>query len=249
MLLALILPIGAIIPWKRGNINKYKTTLILVFSLSLLLALFLWVMHENKTILGPIGVFLGVWVIGSSISELLTPAIRSKDITRIARTHLATLGKVVAHSGLGLMVLSISVLMAYEAEDIRVATIGESYKVGKYDIVLQSVDELSVDNYQTKKATILVFDKDHLVATLHPEKRFYPVAGMPTTEAGIGYRIYEDLYFALGDDQGDGQWVVRTYLKPFANWLWFSVFLLALGGTFSLLDRRLRIGVVSRKRV
>jgi cytochrome c-type biogenesis protein CcmH len=43
---------------------------------------------------------------------------------------------------------------------------------------------------------------------------------MPTTEAAIDYKIHRDLYLTLGDPQDNGGWAVRTYIKPFANWLW-----------------------------
>ena len=42
---------------------------------------------------------------------------------------------------------------------------------------------------------------------------------MATTEAGIDRGAPRDLYVALGDPQGDG-WALRTYVKPFANWIW-----------------------------
>ncbi len=58
------------------------------------------------------------------------------------------------------------------------------------------------------------------MARLFPEKRIYPVAQMPTTEAAIDNGISRDLYLVIGDPQDDGGWAVRTYIKPFANWIW-----------------------------
>ena len=43
-----------------------------------------------------------------------------------------------------------------------------------------------------------------MIAMIYPEKRFYPVAKMPTTEAGIDYRFLRDVYVVLGDAQGGG---------------------------------------------
>ena len=79
------------------------------------------------------------------------------------------------------------------------------------------------------------------IATMHPEKRNYPVAGMPTTEAAIDYRFLRDLYVVIGDAQTDGGWVVRTYIKPLANWIWAGCIIMALGGGLSLSDRRFRV--------
>ena len=79
------------------------------------------------------------------------------------------------------------------------------------------------------------------VAHLFPEKRVYPVANMPTTEAAISNGILRDLYVVIGDPQNDGGWAVRTYIKPFANWIWAGAIIMALGGTLSLTDRRMRV--------
>jgi cytochrome c-type biogenesis protein CcmF len=40
---------------------------------------------------------------------------------------------------------------------------------------------------------------------------------------------------------------VRSYIKPFANWLWAGVLLMAFGGTLSLTDRRYRIAAGARR--
>ena len=39
---------------------------------------------------------------------------------------------------------------------------------------------------------------------------------------------------------------MRTYVKPFANWIWGGAILMALGGLLSLSDRRLRVGAGAR---
>ena len=80
-----------------------------------------------------------------------------------------------------------------------------------------------------------------VVATLFPEKRNYPVAQMPTTEAAIDYKLTRDVYLVLGDRQLDGKWTVRTYIKPFANWIWAGCIIMALGALISLSDRRYRV--------
>jgi cytochrome c-type biogenesis protein CcmF len=86
------------------------------------------------------------------------------------------------------------------------------------------------------------------VAVLTPEKRVYPVAGMPTTEAAIDYGFLRDVYVVIGDPQDNGGWAMRTYYKPLANWIWAGSILMALGGMFSLFDRRYRVAAGARRR-
>jgi len=40
---------------------------------------------------------------------------------------------------------------------------------------------------------------------------------------------------------------VRSYVKPFANWLWGGAIIMALGGLLSLSDRRYRVAAGSRR--
>jgi cytochrome c-type biogenesis protein CcmF len=56
-----------------------------------------------------------------------------------------------------------------------------------------------------------------------------------------------DLYLVIGDAQKDGGYAVRSYIKPFANWLWGGSLLMALGGLISLTDRRYRLAAGARR--
>ena len=70
---------------------------------------------------------------------------------------------------------------------------------------------------------------------------------MPTTEAAIDNGIFRDLYLVIGDPQAGGGWAVRTYVKPFANWIWAGAIVMAIGGGLSLSDRRFRVAAGARK--
>jgi cytochrome c-type biogenesis protein CcmF len=138
-------------------------------------------------------------------------------------------------------------LMAWEQEDIRVAYEGEPYGLGAYEFTLLDVRDERGPNYFTTIADVQVTKDGRDVALLQPEKRMYPVAGMPTTEAAIDYRILRDVYIALGDEQADGGVTIRTYIKPLTNWIWMGSLLMALGGCFSIFDRRYRVAAGARK--
>ena len=72
---------------------------------------------------------------------------------------------------------------------------------------------------------------------------------MPTTEADIDNGFLRDIYLVIGDAQQGGGWAVRTYIKPFANWIWAGCLLMAFGGLLSLTDRRYRVAAGARKAV
>jgi cytochrome c-type biogenesis protein CcmF len=139
--------------------------------------------------------------------------------------------------------------MAWQVEDIRAVSPAEPWEVAGYEVVLAEVHEERGPNYFTTMATIDVRRDGELVASLKPEKRIYPVQAMPTTEAAIKNGFWEDIYVVIGDRQADGGFAVRTFIKPFANWIWAGSLLMALGGLLSLSDRRYRVAVTARKSV
>ncbi len=75
---------------------------------------------------------------------------------------------------------------------------------------------------------------------LHPEKRQYWVQQSVMTEAGIEMQLSRDIFAALGEDLGGGRWSVRAQVRPMINYVWLSVFLMALGGIVAISDRRYR---------
>ena len=144
------------------------------------------------------------------------------------------------------MIFGIAAVTAWEAEDIRVAKLGDRFDLSGYTFQFDSVEKANGKNYTADIGTITAYVGEKQVATLKPEKRFYPVQQMPTTEAGIHSRLSRDLYVALGDPQGDG-WTVRTYVKPFTVWIWIGAGVMSLGGLLSMSDRRLRVATSRRK--
>ncbi|MEX0328809.1 MAG: heme lyase CcmF/NrfE family subunit [Ruegeria sp.] len=245
--LGIALPVGAMLPWKRGRLGRAAWSLRYAFILAVALAVLVWVVQTGRSALGPIGLFLGAWITFGTLVDLWSRTGRSGSIARLFRLPGADWGKAVAHTGLGVTMFAVAGLTAWEVEDIRVAQPGQPFEVGQFTLTLQDVRRVQGPNYYSTMADIGVWKNGQEITTLHPEKREYPVAQMPTTEAAIDYRFLRDLYVVIGDQQSDGGWVVRTYIKPLANWIWAGCILMALGGALSLSDRRFRVAAGARK--
>lgn len=246
--LGAIMPIGAMLPWKRGQLGRAALALRVPFVLALALAVLAWAMQTGRSGLGPIGLFLGAWVVFGALIDLWSRTGRGDNrLGRLSRLPRADWGKTVAHSGLGVTIFAVAGLLAWEQEDIRVAQLGESFDLGGYTLTLDGVEQVRGPNYISEMGKVRVAQNGREVAVLNPEKRVYPVAQMPTTEAGIDYRVFRDVYVVIGDQQANGGWTVRTYIKPFANWIWGGSILMAIGGFLSLSDRRFRVAAGARK--
>ncbi|MGG7646312.1 heme lyase CcmF/NrfE family subunit [Rhodovulum sp. YNF3179] len=250
--LAMVLPIGAMMPWKRGRFDRVMRPLWGIMALSVALGALVWTLQTGKSALAPVGVALAAWLVLGAGADLWQRARAGhvparESLRRLVRLPRADWGKSIAHAGLGITMFGVATLMAWEVEDIRVAREGDTFEVGNYAITFDRVEEVQGPNYLSTMGFFTARRDGEAVATLTPEKRIYPVAGMPTTEAAIHQSLARDLYVVIGDPQDGGGYAVRTYIKPFANWIWLGSIIMAVGGFFSLSDRRYRVAAGARK--
>jgi len=248
--LAIVLPFGAVIPWKRAQGARAVRPLYPVLVLAVAAGALVWAMQTGRSALGPVGVALGLWLVLGAATDLWLRTGRqgwADRLRRLARLPRADWGKAVAHAGLGITFIGIAGMMAWQQEDIRVAREGETYPFAGHEITLREVQQVEGPNYLSTLAVMEVTKNGRPVAVLTPEKRVYPVAGMPTTEAAIDNGFWRDIYLVIGDAQAGGGYAVRAYLKPFANWIWGGAIVMCLGGILSLSDRRHRVAAGARR--
>lgn len=250
--MAVAMPLGGMLAWKRAKLDRAVLQLIPALFLAIAVGLLVWAIYSGKSALAPIGIALSVWLVAGSLLDLWSRTGRGAVAGRFARLWRlprADWGKATAHAGVGITMFGVAALTGYQLEDIRVAEPGQPYQVGAYEIELLSVAQnVQGPNYISTMAHVAVRDaQGQQIALLHPEKRIYPVAGMPTTEAGIDSGWTRDVYLALGDPQPSGGWALRTWIKPFANWIWGGTIIMALGGLLSLSDRRYRVAAGAAK--
>ncbi|WP_339767300.1 heme lyase CcmF/NrfE family subunit [uncultured Pseudosulfitobacter sp.] len=246
VLLGLVLPVGAVMPWKRAKLGRAVRLMAPVFVLALALAGLVWVKQTGRSMLGPVGLFLGAWLVMGAAVDLWLRTGRS-GMARLFRLPRADWGRAVAHAGFGVTVFGIAGLTAWQSDDIRVAQLGQPFDMGGYTLTLTDVQRGEGPNYFATTGFVTLAKNGREIAQLRPEKRVYPVAQMPTTEAAIDQSLARDVYVVIGDEQDAGGWAIRTYIKPLVNWIWIGCALMALGGGLSLSDRRFRVAAGARK--
>jgi cytochrome c-type biogenesis protein CcmF len=145
-----------------------------------------------------------------------------------------------AHAGVGVFVVGVTLVNGYESErDLRLR-FGEQVALGGYAFRFSGVDEVQGPNYVAARGRIEVLRDGRQESLLMPEKRFYTVQKQTMTEAAIDSGFLRDLYVALGEQVAPDAWTVRVHLKPFVNWIWIGCLLMAIGGLIAICDRRYR---------
>ncbi|MBX3667953.1 MAG: heme lyase CcmF/NrfE family subunit [Rhodocyclaceae bacterium] len=188
------------------------------------------------------GMALAAWVFVASL-RLLAEQMRRPGASLAARLRgipAAWWGMWLAHLGVGVFVVGVTMVKGFEtSEDVRMQ-VGDSTQLGAYTFRLDALDKVKGPNYTATRALLRVEKDGTQIAVMDPEKRVYVAQEMPMTEAAIRPGLTSDVYVSLGEPLADQSWIVRLYLKPFVSWIWSGCVLMALGGLLAATDRRYR---------
>ncbi|KAB7646504.1 heme lyase CcmF/NrfE family subunit [Polymorphobacter fuscus] len=248
--LLLLVTVGPMLAWKRDTLPALWAKLRWPVVVTLAVWGGLWATMGLKQSLAAFGLALGVWLILGGVLVLLRRWRGAAGFSwRLVRTTpAAVVGMALAHAGLGVTTAGVAMMSGYATSKILVMRPGESTMLGGTSVTLVGVSPVQGPNYQAIQARFQV-DEGRGPRMLSSERRFYPISGSQTTEAGIGSSILGNAYLAIGDEQRDARGngiVVRIYHHPLVGWIWFGGLMMAMGGAASLADRRFRIGAPLR---
>ncbi len=250
--LVLVIGVGPFLRWKKAVLGETLKKLVKVLIAGLIIGIALpYIVAGKSSILVTLGVSLGGWSICTALYYLFKNVFRS-DSKSNALQHLkkiprATYGMCIAHFGIGVFVLGVTFVSAFQQEKEVPMQIGKKVEMAGYEFGFNGVKTIQGPNYSSRQASVNVYKNNKLVATLLPEKRTYLVQQNPMTEAGIDTGFLRDVYVALGEQIDNEAWGMRLYYKPFIQWIWMGAVLMALGGLLAALDRRYRLKLKREK--
>jgi cytochrome c-type biogenesis protein CcmF len=190
-----------------------------------------------------LGLFLAGWVF-TTVAVLLVQRLRG-GFAQWQRSSRSFHGMVLAHLGIGVFIVGVTMVRGYEQErDVRMS-VGDRVELAGWQFSFDAVQALRGPNYEAARATVTVRRQGSPDIVLGPEKRLYRSQQMPTTEAAIDSGVLRDLFVSLGERIDDRTWVVRVVVKPFVDWIWAGALLMALGGLLAASDRRYRVEVAA----
>lgn len=195
-----------------------------------------------------IGMSLSVWIIIMMTMEFVGKFRNAISIiTKLKQLPMSYYGMVIAHLGVAITAIGITLVSAYSDErDIRMVP-GDKVALAGYQFEFKGTQAVSGENFMADQGLIIVSNNDEVIATLNPQKRRYNVNKNMMTEADIDSGLFRDLYVALGEPLEDGAWAVRVHYKPFVRWLWLGGIFMALGGLCTVLDKRYRKEKINSK--
>jgi cytochrome c-type biogenesis protein CcmF len=240
-----LMAIGPVASWKRAALPDLWTRLRWALGVALLAAIVVPFAMGRFSLPVALGLWLAFWVVAGTWVQLrarLATAVQPSLAGKIRAQPLHWWGMTVAHLGIAVFIIGVTLVKGYETErDLRMQP-GEKVEIGGHEFTFRGTKEVPGPNYAALVGNFEVrrVGSERIARSMHPEKRVYHASGQTMTEADINTGFLGDLYVSLGEPVGDGAWGVRVYYKPFVDWIWGGAFIMALGGFMALADRRYR---------
>ncbi|NJM33360.1 MAG: heme lyase CcmF/NrfE family subunit [Rhodomicrobium sp.] len=254
LILLTALPIGPFLPWKRGSLKEALRRLRVPACLAALAGISTYLVIPAASALASFGIAVGIWLVAGALAETafrvkLFSAPLAEVRRRLINLPRSSYGGMLAHFGLGIMVLGVVATSAWRAEQILTMTPGDTVPFAGYDVTFASVSSRNGPNYEERYGDFKLSRNGELIADLYPSKRQYIAPPNATTEAAIHAGWAGDFYLIMGDagENGGTGIAVRLYYHPLVRFIWAGALIMFMSGLISLSDRRLRIGAPSRQ--
>ena len=231
-----LLSVGMHSGWKRGNLTRVRRPILGTLVLAVALALAICAgAYDFSVVLLPVGLALGLWI---TLSALVDPVDR---LRRGLSLPAGILGMSLAHIGLGVLTIGISVVQSVSIERDTALAQGAQTTLGSYSFRFDGTAPAEGANFNATEATVTINQNGREIAVLKPQKRNYWVQQSTMTEAAISTGWNRDLFVAMGEDLGEGKWSLRLQVRPLIQFVWFGAIIMMIGGVVSGLDRRYRV--------
>ncbi|MCB1567847.1 MAG: c-type cytochrome biogenesis protein CcmF, partial [Xanthomonadales bacterium] len=233
----LLLPFGPFARWGSETFSKLWPALRASLILAVIGAACAMLLGNGLPFKAIIGLTGTAWILGGTG---LYAWQRIRQLPAGRRIAAETLGMLLAHAGMAIFIAGVLVVETVGIEkDVAVSPSQETEVLG-YRFRFDGVSEHQGANFKASRGSITVFDGERQIAVLHPEKRAYASGGQVMTEAAIAPGLMRDLYVALGEPLGAGNWALRIYVKPMVRWIWLGALFMFAGGLIVAMDRRFR---------
>jgi cytochrome c-type biogenesis protein CcmF len=236
--LVLLLGVGMHTAWRKQDAGPWIKLLKIPAIAALLIGVLLPLLFYGRvSLMLFVGCLAAAWIVITSLIQPYRSWRRKDGAAAITRSAL---GMSVAHLGMGLFVIGVTIVSAFGVESDRAMRAGETLEVAGIEFELREIRQVQGPNFTAIEGVVEIRDDDGFVGTVRPQKRQYMVQKSWMTEAGIHSTWNKDLFVALGDQLGDGAWSVRIQYKPMIDFIWLGAFVMAMGGLIAVSDRRRR---------
>jgi cytochrome c-type biogenesis protein CcmF len=219
-----------------GDIVKalhWPLTLVLVAGLVILYK------NQNGSFLAFAGCIASLWLMSATAFSWLFK-IRSflphSFLMNLKSLPLSFHSAFLAHLGFAVCAFGMSADTLWKEEHQVALVKDRPFTFQGYSLVLKNIILEDHATYQSEVA-YLEISKGKKALLLKPERRFYKMREVLTTETALLSDFFSNVYVALGDSLKDGRRILRLYYHSQVMFIWIGSLLMALGGGLLLFQR------------
>lgn len=219
-LFAVIVALLSICPWLgwNGGVRDMRKLLIVVCAFIGSAAALYW-----------LGYTLPIAVLGASASIAALVSMGLKLMEKQVYNHAPSFAAYGIHIGVGLIALGIAFSGPYKIEAEPTLAIGESTKVGTFEVVFKNLYEGEGPGYIFLEGELEIRKNGKLVGIASPQRRVYAKWGqMQFAEAAVLPSLGNEFYATLMAVDRQNRAVFRLSSNPLVNWLWIGGTLMCL---------------------
>ncbi len=208
--------------------HETKSFFDLVLVLSVILFLITFLLIKESSFLLNLILFFSLYLIIQTLFDFYE-SFKKKNIN---------ISRIISHLGFGLLIFFIYINHIFSQENNFNLKLGEIKKTDQYIIKFENLEEKSIKNYKSIVGYFNISDKKtSITKELKPEIRVYDKPTTITYEASIDSNLFSDTYLTMSNISETDVFNIKFQVKPFMNFIWFSVLLLSLGGLLNFLSR------------
>jgi cytochrome c-type biogenesis protein CcmF len=121
--------------------------------------------------------------------------------------------------------------------------VGETMRVGQYDLVFKDLLDEEGPNYATSIAVFDLVKNGKVLQEMRPEQRLF-LTGQQTQANGIPAirtRLNEDVYVVLaGFERDTKNPIIQAYVNPLVMWVWIGGLVTIFGTLIALWPSKIR---------
>ena len=242
--LLVLMGIGPLLAWRRSTgrytLRNFRLPVVVAVFASAVLPI-LGVRH----LLATVSFTFCVFVMTSTFVEF-TKGTRARmhmyseslmtALPRLVATNKRRWGGYIVHVGMVVIFAGITGSSAFQIEETRVLSPGESFSLGGYEMTYHEVTFTTTPRAETFEARLGLSRDGRSLGTLRPAKEFFPAfRNQPASEVDIHHSFAEDLYVVLLHASSDGSATFKAYLNPLVSWIWLGGLLFLVGGFVTML--------------
>lgn len=204
-----------------------------------------------------VGMILAAAIAGfgifAMVDDMVRTALRSAagsrrnvplDTATSIRTNTRRYGAMLTHLGMALLVLGVAGSSLFTGKTPLRMHWGESKRVGKYTLTLQSLDRVKGANYSATEAKMVLVEPGGRHVDLRPQLREYDKAQKPGadpkdrsyhSEVSIRTGLGDDVYLILaGWSEGGQRANIQVVVTPLVSWIWIGGIVMGVGSLISI---------------